>query len=80
MGGFFTKTPPCIRKYVGEGKVLEVFYFVFNSYETMEKRPWCPNGELIFVYNFTSKSTVTLLTRNLKTRASVSVIILCPKV
>ena len=35
-------------------------------YEKIEKRHWCLNEELIFTYNFTSKSAFTLLPRNAK--------------
>ena len=35
----------------------------------MEKRHWCPNGELIFTYNFTTKSAFTLCQRNVEIRA-----------
>ena len=64
---FWLRGPSTILREV----VLEIFFILLRSqflYGKIEKRIWCPNGELIFTYNITSKSALTLLPRNIEIR------------
>ena len=45
---------------------------IFFNGKIMGERHWCPNGELVFPYNFMPKSAFTLRQRNVKFRAIVS--------